>query len=125
MKLTAILLTITLLQVHAAGHSQTVTFSGNNMQLEKVFTVIKQQTGYMFLYTADVIKGAKKVNLHVKDASLEEVLSLALKDQQLGYHIEPFGNNSFVIHGTPADVEVGNEKKLIEQLLEQFKNFSS
>lgn len=45
--------------------------------------------------------------------------------QQLGYHIEPFGNNSFVIHGTPADVEVGNEKKLIEQLLEQFKHFNS
>jgi TonB-dependent starch-binding outer membrane protein SusC len=87
MKLTAILLTITLLQVHAAGHSQTVTFSGNNMQLEKVFTVIKQQTGYMFLYTADVIKDAKKVSLHVKDATLEEVLALALKDQQLGYHI--------------------------------------
>lgn len=44
---------------------------------------------------------------------------------QLGYHIEPFGNNSFVIQGTPADVEIGNEKKLIEQLLEQFKHFNS
>lgn len=45
--------------------------------------------------------------------------------QQVGYHIEHFGNNSFVIQGTPADVEVGNEKKLIEQLLDQFKHFSS
>ncbi|WP_207515344.1 SusC/RagA family TonB-linked outer membrane protein [Longitalea luteola] len=87
MKLTAIILTITFLQVHAAGLSQTVTFSGNNILLEKVFAVIKQQTGYTFLYTADVIKDAKKVSLHVKDAALEEVLGLALKDQQLGYHI--------------------------------------
>jgi DNA mismatch repair protein MutL len=45
--------------------------------------------------------------------------------QQFGYMIEPFGNNSFVIQGTPADVEVGNEKRLIEQLLEQFKHFNS
>jgi len=87
MKLTAILLTITLLQVQAAGLSQTVTYSGNNVQLEKLFTVINDQTGYMFLYTVDVLKGTKKVSVHVKDAPLEEVLKLALKDQQLGYRI--------------------------------------
>jgi DNA mismatch repair protein MutL len=44
---------------------------------------------------------------------------------QIGYEIEPFGNNTFVIQGTPADVEVGNEKASIELLLEQFKHFSS
>lgn len=45
--------------------------------------------------------------------------------QQLGYALEPFGTNSFVIQGTPADVEQGNEKQVIEQLLEQFKHFTS
>lgn len=45
--------------------------------------------------------------------------------QQLGYIIEPFGSNAFVIQGTPADVEPGNEKVVIENLLEQFKHFSS
>jgi DNA mismatch repair protein MutL len=44
---------------------------------------------------------------------------------QLGYLIEPFGNNTFVIQGTPADVQSGNEKTTIEKLLEQFKHFSS
>ncbi len=43
---------------------------------------------------------------------------------QLGYHVEPFGRAAFVIQGTPADVEQGNEKKSIENLLEQFKHFS-
>lgn len=100
MKLTAILLTITLLQVQAAGLSQTVTYSGNNVQLEKLFTVIKDQTGYMFLYTADVLKGTKKINVHVKDASLEEVLNLALKDQQLGYHI---ANKTIIISKKEAE----------------------
>lgn len=45
--------------------------------------------------------------------------------QQLGYTIEPFGKNTFVIQGTPADVEAGNEKHIIDILLEQYKHFSS
>ena len=43
----------------------------------------------------------------------------------LGYQIEPFGKDAFVVQGTPADLESGNEKKVIENLLEQFKHFSS
>ena len=45
--------------------------------------------------------------------------------QQLGYAIEPFGKDSFVIQGTPADTGQGNEKGALEQLLEQYKNFVS
>ncbi len=44
---------------------------------------------------------------------------------QLGYLIEHFGNQSFVIQGTPADIEPGNEKTIIEHLLEQYKHFTS
>ena len=43
----------------------------------------------------------------------------------LGYMIEPFGHNSFVIQGTPADLEDGNEKQLIDFTLEQYKHFNS
>ncbi len=43
----------------------------------------------------------------------------------LGYLIEPFGKNTFVIQGTPADVTDGNEKMVIEKLVEQYKHFSS
>jgi DNA mismatch repair protein MutL len=43
----------------------------------------------------------------------------------LGYLVEPFGNNTFVIQGTPADILQGNEKNSIELLIEQFKHFSS
>ncbi len=54
------------------------------------------------------------------------LLSELMSDlNRLGYLVEPFGNNTFVIQGTPADVEPGNEKTTIEKLLEQFKHFSS
>ncbi|HEX6193968.1 MAG TPA: DNA mismatch repair endonuclease MutL [Chitinophagaceae bacterium] len=56
------------------------------------------------------------------DAVLLEELTPDL--QQLGYIIEPFGKNSFVIQGTPADVEPGNEKHVIDILLEQYKHFN-
>lgn len=63
------------------------------------------------------------LELAVADAVLLEDL---LEDiNALGYHIEPFGNNSFVIQGTPADVQQGNEKHSIELLLEQYKHFNS
>jgi DNA mismatch repair protein MutL len=63
------------------------------------------------------------VELSPADAALLEELMPDL--QQLGYMIEPFGKNTFVIQGTPADVEQGNEKKIMESLLEQYKHFSS
>lgn len=43
----------------------------------------------------------------------------------LGYAIEPFGKDSFIIQGTPADTGQGNEKGTLENLLEQYKNFVS
>jgi len=44
---------------------------------------------------------------------------------QLGYLLEPFGNNTFVIQGSPADVVDGNEKVAVEKMLEQYKHFSN
>jgi DNA mismatch repair protein MutL len=43
----------------------------------------------------------------------------------LGYELEPFGNNTFVVQGTPADLDGGSETNAIEKLLEQYKHFSN
>jgi DNA mismatch repair protein MutL len=63
------------------------------------------------------------IELAAGDAVLLEELLADLKD--LGYHLEPFGKNTFVIQGTPADVHQGNEKGAIEKMLEQYKHFSN
>jgi DNA mismatch repair protein MutL len=42
----------------------------------------------------------------------------------LGYQVEPFGKNTFVIQGSPSDVPDGNEKASLEKMLEQYKHFS-
>jgi DNA mismatch repair protein MutL len=63
------------------------------------------------------------IQLSVSDSVLMQELLPDLK--VLGYLIEPFGNNTFVVQGTPADLFQGNEKMAIELLLEQYKHFSS
>ncbi|MBS1668934.1 MAG: DNA mismatch repair endonuclease MutL [Bacteroidetes bacterium] len=63
------------------------------------------------------------MQLSAQDAALLTDLMSELNG--LGYMIEPFGMDSFVIQGTPADVQQGNEKYAIENMLEQFKHFSS
>ncbi len=62
------------------------------------------------------------LQLTTQDAVLLEDLTIDLN--QMGYQIEPFGKDAFVIQGTPADLPPGNEKAVLETVLEQFKNFS-
>ena len=45
--------------------------------------------------------------------------------QSLGYAIEPFGKDSFIVQGVPAGHAEGNEKKVIENLLEHCKHSGS
>jgi DNA mismatch repair protein MutL len=63
------------------------------------------------------------LELSASDAVLLEEMIEDLAN--IGYEIEAFGTNSFIIQGIPADVLAGNEKNAIELLLEQFKHFSA
>jgi TonB-dependent SusC/RagA subfamily outer membrane receptor len=87
MKLTFILLTAAFLQVSAKGHSQTVTFSGKDVPLLKVFTAIKSQTGYVFFYDANLLREAKPVTIDLKNAPLEKALEQTFIDQPLSWTI--------------------------------------
>ena len=39
----------------------------------------------------------------------------------LGFDIEFFGGNTFVVHGMPSDLREENELQLIEKILEEYK----
>ncbi len=60
------------------------------------------------------------LTLATSDAVLLQELLPGL--QALGYAIEPFGKDSFIIQGVPAGHADGNEKKVIENLLEHCKH---
>ncbi len=63
------------------------------------------------------------LQLSPSDAILLQELAPDL--QLLGYQVEPFGKDSLIVQGTPADTGQGNEKAILEKLLEQFKHFTS
>ncbi len=42
--------------------------------------------------------------------------------ESLGFDIKLFGKNTVVVEGIPADVRVGNEAKILQDVLDEFKN---
>ncbi len=87
MKFTAIIILSGFLTAAASGSAQTVTLKERQVSLESVFKKIELQTGYSFVFRTEWLSDAKKVNIDVKDASLENVLSECFKDQHLDYAI--------------------------------------
>jgi len=85
-KLIAIIVFGAYLQV-SAGVSQNITFSGRNVTLQKVFSAINKQAGYMVFCDYSIIKDARKVNISVRDASVQAVLDACLDGQSLSYEI--------------------------------------
>lgn len=87
MRMTSFFILLTCLQVSARGNSQLVSIHGKNMPLEKVFAEIKEQTGYVVVCNAALLKNAKPVSLDVAGMPLESILDAAFKGQGLKYTI--------------------------------------
>ncbi|HLP20296.1 MAG TPA: DNA mismatch repair endonuclease MutL [Chitinophagales bacterium] len=61
----------------------------------------------------------QSLELNAMDAQI--LLEILPEVNGLGFDIQEFGKNSFVIHGFPADLVQENEKKIVEEMIEQFK----
>jgi DNA mismatch repair protein MutL len=99
------------------------------------FLLIHQQAAHERVLYEQLITASKDKPVATQRSMFPATLELTPADaavmeeligdlQQLGYLIEPFGKNTYVIQGAPADVEGGNEKHIIDILLEQYKHFS-
>lgn len=87
MRLSAVILFATCLQISARGHSQAITLKEENTPLETVFKKIERQTGFLFLYTGEVKKEFQPVTIRVKDATIYQVLKECLVNQPLAFSI--------------------------------------
>ena len=108
MKLTIVLLTTAFLNVYAEGISQSVTFSGSNVPLQKVMAVIEQQTGYVFLYQEGVLNNARPVSISADNLRLEQFLKEVFKDQPLKYEI---GVRSIFVSPTEGAKQMQKQKE--------------
>lgn len=87
MRLTFTLLLLGTLFVRASGYAQKVNISVKDANIESVFKEIKKQTGFYFLYDAEVLKKAGKVNLTSKNLDLTDALSQVTSGTSLNYKI--------------------------------------
>lgn len=94
MKLTILLLLVSILQVNAKGYSQTITLKQQGAQLEDVFVEIMKQTNSQFVYSPQMLKTTKPVYIDVTNIPLEDALEKCFEGQPLTYVIE---GNTIVI----------------------------
>lgn len=64
-------------------------------------------------------------SIHLNAADFELTKMLLPDLQQVGFDIQEFGKNTFVIHGIPAELNSMNEEQVLMGLLESFKQQSS
>ncbi|HEY0273925.1 MAG TPA: carboxypeptidase-like regulatory domain-containing protein, partial [Chitinophaga sp.] len=78
MRLTAILTLVFTLNLSAKTFSQSITLKARHISLYEVFNHISRQTGYEFVYDAQLVKRATPVNIDVKQATIADVLNNCL-----------------------------------------------
>lgn len=61
----------------------------------------------------------QSVHMNASDFELTKMLLPDL--QQVGFDIQEFGKNAFVIHGVPAEINASNEEQILMGLLESYK----
>lgn len=85
MKLTTFLLLVTFMQVSATCTGQRITLNATNASLKKVILDIEQQSGYVFFYDSKDVK--QKINIHISNATIEDVLTECFRNLPLSYKI--------------------------------------
>jgi DNA mismatch repair protein MutL len=103
------------------------------MQVRKGFILIDQNRAHQrilfeqYLHKIDQKESSSQQTLFPRTLTLgandyqtvEEILPDLKK---LGFDIEPFGNNSIIIHGTPPELSNEDEQGLIENVLQNYKD---
>ena len=87
MKLTTLFLLVGILQISAKGYSQRITLAKKHVPLSRVFADIQAQSGFSLLYDNNLIKAAKPIDINVKNATVDEVLTTCLEGLPLTYEV--------------------------------------
>ena len=94
MKLSAILILVGSLHVAPSSTAQAVTYSGKDVSLSKVLSVIREQTGYVFFYDRKDLEGLDPVTVSLQDVPLEQALQMIFQSQPLEFELQ--GNTIFL-----------------------------
>lgn len=104
MKLLTFFLFVTLSQVWGTGYSQKIVLEKSNIRLESALKAIEKQTSYLFLYDKMEVPVDQRVNVRIRNESIEETLTQLFKGLPLSYKIF---NHNIVIRKEPSPAGKG------------------
>jgi TonB-linked SusC/RagA family outer membrane protein len=81
------MLLLVFMYADASAQDEKLTLSLKNVPLKTVFTKIKEQAGYNFVFNDRLMKETKNVSIQVKDATVKSVLESCFKDQPITYSV--------------------------------------
>ena len=89
MKLTLFIFLIGLMHVSASVYAQQIRLSVSmqNASVKEVLRDIEDQSDFFFLYKNDEIDVNRRVDINIKDKSVEEILELIFKGTQVSYEV--------------------------------------
>ncbi|WP_373012632.1 TonB-dependent receptor [Mucilaginibacter sp.] len=88
MRLSYFLCLISFMQVSAASIAQKINLDKNNASLRETLNDIRHQSGYSIFYDVDLISKASNIDVHVKNASIEDALKQCFANQPFDYKIK-------------------------------------
>lgn len=100
MKFVAFFSLVLCMSASAKSYAQKVSLSEQNVSLEKIFSRIKKQTGYTFIYTRTVLQKAHPVSLSFTNAPVTTVMDSAFSGQPLTWTLF---NNMIIIREKPEE----------------------
>jgi hypothetical protein len=88
-------------QLSARGYAQKLTLNEKNATIQQIFHEIWKQNGVQFVYTNQVLEGARPVTISVSQADLTDVLKTCFKEQPFTYQIT---NKAIIVKRRPTPV---------------------
>src|ERR1700744_6306654 len=98
MKLSAVIILVASLHVAARSTAQKVTYSGKDVELQTVLSVIREQTGFVFFYDKNDLKGIEPISVSLRNEPVEEALRSVLLGLPLDLELQ--GNTIFITRKT-------------------------
>lgn len=114
MKLTFLLLVVSVLQVSANAIAQSkVTLNLQSVTFKKALSAIEDKTDYRFLYNENIVNKQKRVSIHAKDEEVTTVIARFLKENDISFQI--LSNNLVVLRqGESAPVQQTVRGKVVD-----------
>ncbi len=88
MKLIVVLMTIFITHVSGKTFGQIVSINKKNASLETIIDQLQKQTGYDFVLDREIFNRSEKIDLNVKNISLDEVLKKITVNTDISYSIQ-------------------------------------